>query len=119
MAVILAVEDEPQILSLIKTYLEEGGYEALYASRLNEAEVIVRSALPIDLIFTDINLHGELRGGLLIGEVARHTRPGTPVLYTSGRGVTEAVRFNDGEFLLKPYSETQLVSAVAHLLRKK
>ena len=56
MATILVVEDEPTILLLAESVLQHAGYETLTASTLAEAQAILNSDQPLNLIFTDIQL---------------------------------------------------------------
>jgi DNA-binding NtrC family response regulator len=122
MAAILVVEDEPAILILMESVLKHAGYETLSASTLAEAQSVIQSEQEFDLVFTDINLADQLEGGLQVGQSVRQARPGTPVLYTSGRGLTDGMKslFADpSEFLPKPYTDEQLVEAISRLLRKQ
>lgn len=122
MAVILVVEDEAAILILTESILQEAGYETLTAASLAEAESIINSDRAIHLVFTDVNLGEDHEGGLQVGQVTRQARPNTPVVYTSGRGLTDGMKslfVERSAFLPKPYTNEQLVAAVADLLSGK
>ena len=122
MAVILVIEDETPILVLTESILQQAGYETLTASTLAEAQSIIHSAPEIDLVFTDVNLGEDHEGGLQVGQVIRQSSPETPVVYTSGRGVTDGMKslfVERSSFLPKPYTNEQLVEAVASLLREE
>ena len=80
MANILVVEDEAIVLLNTESVLLDAGYDTVTASSFPQAEAIIQSDQPLDLIFTDINLHDELEGGLKVGKLSH----GIPVLYTSG-----------------------------------
>jgi CheY-like chemotaxis protein len=72
----------------------------------------------ISLLFTDCNMPGDLDGPGLAMEVRRRL-PGLPVLFTSGvRGRVESVG-NDTQsvaFISKPYTSSELNSAISELL---
>jgi DNA-binding NtrC family response regulator len=119
---VLVVEDEAPILVLVESILQEAGYETLSASTLAEAEALIHSDRPIDLVFTDVNLGADHEGGLQVGQTVRQAKPKTPVVYTSGRGLTDGMKnlfVKQSLFLPKPYTNEQLVEAVASLLRKE
>ena len=120
MAIILVVEDEPPVLVLAESLLKQAGYLTIAAGRVAEARPILQSEQELDAIFTDIALADDPEGGLEIGRVAAQERPALPVLYTTGRGVTDTMiqQFvKPSAFLAKPYTGPQLVTAVANLLR--
>ena len=120
MAIILVVEDEPPVLVLAESLLKQAGYLTIAAARVAEARSILESDQELHAIFTDISLADDPEGGLEIGRLAAAKRPGLPVLYTTGRGITDAMiqQFvRPSEFLAKPYSGPQLATAIANLLR--
>jgi CheY-like chemotaxis protein len=120
MAVILVVEDEPQVLSLADSVLIHAGYETVTAATLAEAQAIIQSDKKLDLVFTDITLRDELEGGVQVGQSAS-ARKKLPVVYTSGRPLTDGMKelfVERSIFLPKPYTDEQLVNAIAGLLRE-
>ena len=57
--------------------------------------------------------------GLELGQAAAKIRPGLPIVYTTGRGVTDgmiALFVQPYVFLAKPYTAQQLLTAVSNLL---
>jgi CheY-like chemotaxis protein len=120
MASILVVEDEPTVLVLGESVLQRAGYETLTAGTLAEAQAVIHSDQKLDLVFTDITLPENPEGGLQMGQLVRQARPRVPVLYTSGRALTDGMKelfVERSSFLPKPYTDEQLISAVADLLR--
>jgi CheY-like chemotaxis protein len=59
---------------------------------LAEAQALINSDQKFDLVFTDINLTDGLEGGLQVGQLIRQTREGKPVLYTSGKPLTDGMK---------------------------
>ena len=105
------------ILVHAASVLLNAGYDTVTASSFPQAEAILQSDQPLDLIFTDITLHDELDGGLKVGKLSQ----GIPVLYTSGKPVTKAIRACFAEpsaFLPKPYGDHQVVESVVELLKR-
>lgn len=117
MATILIVEDKTTLLILAESVLRSAGYETVSASNRSEAGAILRSDRHIDVVATDISLGDDDRdGGLELAQTAAKARPGTPVLYVSGRALTDGMKelfVERSSFLEKPYTDEQLVSAVA------
>jgi hypothetical protein len=68
----------------------------------------------------NIGLGEELDGGLKIARTASQEHPGIPVLYVSGRPLTDGMQalfVEPNAFLPKPYTDDQLVGGVSSLLR--
>jgi CheY-like chemotaxis protein len=121
--VVLVVEDEVVLLLVAASVLQDAGYDTVSASTVAEAVTIIEDpAQKIDLLFTDLGLADEMDGGLVVGQTIAKSRPGLPVVYTSGRGVTDNIIklfVEPSKFIPKPYTDNQLVSAAADLLCAK
>jgi DNA-binding response OmpR family regulator len=117
--VILVVEDDHLIQSIVEEALTDGGFEIVVASSGKQAmESLDTSGGKFQALVTDINLSGDKLNGW---EVARHARkisPDFPVVYMSGdsaedwasQGVPNSI------MLAKPFAPAQLVTAVSQLL---
>jgi DNA-binding NtrC family response regulator len=120
MLVVLIVEDEAAVLLLAESVLQAVGYETISASTVGEAIALIKDAdRKIDLLFTDLGLQDRIEGGLEVGRAAANSRPGLPVVYTTGCGVTDAMmeRFIEpNRYIPKPYTNRQLLNAVTDLL---
>jgi DNA-binding NtrC family response regulator len=120
-ATVLLVEDDAPVLILAESVLQHNGYETISASTLAEAEAILQSDAKFDIVATDIGLGDELDGGLHLAAIAARGRPGTAVLYVSGRPMTDGMRamlVEPSKFLPKPYTDDQLVGGISALLRE-
>ena len=120
MVTVVIVEDEPMLLVLAESVIQSNGNKTLSASSLVEAKAIVESAQEIDLLFTDLTLGDDTDGGIDVANLLAHARPETPVVYTSGRELTDGLKtlfVENSEFLPKPYTETQIVQCFAKVLK--
>jgi DNA-binding NtrC family response regulator len=116
MAIVLIVEDEEQVRVLAESYLQEQGHQTVSAASAEEALAVLGVTKRVDLLFTDIGLHDDLRAGLELAKQAVERRPELKVLYTTGQGATDGMMamFVAGSVLLpKPYTVDQLQQSLA------
>lgn len=116
MAIVLIVEDEEQVRVLAESCLNEQGHRTVSAATPEEALAALEVTDHIDLLFTDIGLHGDLQAGLHLARQVAERRPGIGVLYTTGQGVTDGMNamLVEGSALLpKPYTVDQLQRSLA------
>lgn len=111
------VEDEPTVLALAASNIEEIGYATLSAANSREALALLDEGASIEVLFTDINMPDGPDGadGLELARRAVELRPGLRVIYTTGGGLTDGRRalfVEGGAFLPKPYTRDQLIEAV-------
>jgi PAS domain S-box-containing protein len=118
-AVILTVDDNPEVRATVVVQLQGLGYRVREADNAHSALQILDSMDRIDLLFTDIIMPGGLNGKELATK-ARSRRPDLKVLFTSGFPGTSTgpgTRFDDGDVLLsKPYRKHDLAKAVEAIL---
>jgi len=116
--VILVIEDEQDIQSLIEDALTEGGFESAIAASGEEAVTLLTGYKgKYRALITDINLKGRL-SGWDVAQRAREIEPDFPVVYMSGaaagdwtsKGVPNSI------MLAKPFAPAQLLTAVSTLL---
>jgi two-component system, response regulator PdtaR len=118
MGVVLVVDEEQCEGVLGAAVLEYAGHQPLLAASAAQALVVVADT-PIDLLFTEIAMRTDVRGGLVLAQRAVQLRPALPVLYTTARGVTFEMRslfVPRFGFLAKPYGAKDLIKAVANAL---
>jgi DNA-binding NtrC family response regulator len=116
MATILLVEDEDQVRLLAESYLEEQGHRVLSAGTSDGALAILHTKTGIDLLFTDLDLKGDIHAGINLADEAIKILPQLRVLYTTGRAITDGMkaRFVTGSAVLeKPYTVDQLRSGLS------
>jgi PAS domain S-box-containing protein len=116
---ILVVEDDLKVQSTVTDTLVGLGYNVLKADDAQQALVVVRSGVHIDLVFTDIVMPGPLRSPDMARQAVQ-ILPGLKVLFTSGytqNAIVHGGRLDPGvELLSKPYSREQLAQKIRQLL---
>jgi DNA-binding NtrC family response regulator len=113
---VLVVEDEPMIRMVAADALADGGIMAWEAGDASEALEVLDQHPRIGVVFTDVNMPGDVDGLGLAHEVSV-IRPDVKVIVTSGaRAVPDADLPDHGTFLPKPYLTDQLVSLVTEKL---
>ena len=116
---ILVVEDDAAVRATVADTLTELGYRVLRASDGESALTIIRSGVPIDLLFTDVVMPGPVPSTEMV-RLAREILPGIHILHTSGftsNAIVHGDRLDAGINLLgKPYSREELAKKLRHLL---
>ena len=79
---ILAVDDEPDLRSLLRILLKNKGYEVLEAASGEEAVALVRSEPRIDLVIMDIMMPG-LNGVQACAEIRKFST--VPMLFLTAK----------------------------------
>ena len=111
-AVILVVEDELFVRMIAADVLVEHGMIVLEAGCADEALALIEAEDRIDLLFTDINMPGEL-DGLELAAIARRRRPDLKLIVTSGgTNMTTDDVPDHGVFIPKPYDARVLTQVV-------
>ncbi len=115
---ILIVEDEPELVSVLKSYLEQANFEVFTAYRGDTGLSIWEERDP-DLVILDLNLPG--MDGL---DVARHIRRhgNTPIVMLTAR-VEETdqligLELGADDYITKPFSPRVVVAKVRAVLRR-
>src|ERR1700726_1852358 len=113
--VVLIVEDEALVRMTALDMIEEAGFEILEATNADEAILLLEARRDITVVFTDIEMPGSMNG-LRLAEAIRGRWPPIKIIATSGHCV---VRDGDlpsgGLFLAKPYSLSQISSALREI----
>jgi DNA-binding response OmpR family regulator len=117
-APILVVDDDPKIVTLVRTYLEREGFSVVTAGDGRTALSAVGASRP-RLIVLDIMLP-EL-DGLALMRILRE-RSEVPIVLLSARGSTAdrvyGIHEGADDYLVKPFSPAELVVRVKAVLRR-
>jgi CheY-like chemotaxis protein len=117
--VILVVEDDQTIQSVIEEALSDGGFEITIASSGEQAVELMGAANPqFRAVVTDINLGRNRMDGWDVARHARESKPDMPIIYMTGDSADEwaSKGVPNSILLCKPFAPAQLVTAVAQLL---
>ena len=116
---IVLVEDEENLNSLIKTYLEKAGYEVI--SYLDGEEAIENINMDAHLWILDIMLGGDISGYDIIKKIRENDRV-VPVIFTSARDKELdkiiGLELGSDDYITKPYSPKELVLRVGNIMRR-
>ncbi|MGW8317699.1 MAG: response regulator [Candidatus Promineifilaceae bacterium] len=127
MKTILVVDDEPEIVRVVRGYLEQAGFRVLTAGNGPSALAAFRSERP-DLVVLDLNLPAVTAGSSNGLDVARSIRQmsgqvgATPIIMLTAR-VEETDRIlglelGADDYVTKPFSPRELVARVRAVLRR-
>ena len=113
---ILVVEDEAIIRMVAVDILSDQGLAVYEAGCAAEALTLIADHPDIALLFTDINMPGEMDGMALAATVFA-TQPQIALIVTSGgQTLTDADVPDDGVFLPKPYRADHLMALAGRQL---
>jgi DNA-binding response OmpR family regulator len=116
--VILVVEDDAPVQTIVEEALTDGGFEPAIAASGEEAVTLLMGIKgKYRALVTDVQLRGVM-DGWEVAKRAREIDPEFPIVYMTGghaaewpsRGVPNSI------LLEKPFAPAQLVTAVSNLL---
>ncbi len=113
---VLVVEDEILISNLVADVLSASGFFVHEVTTADEALQYLGSGADIDVLFTDINLPGDMNGAELAARV-RELRPEMPIVYASGRYKLSDVSplVPRSLFMAKPYDPNDVCALLTRL----
>jgi len=115
---ILVVDDEPQIVRLVRAYLEETGFRVVIASDGEQALYVARQEMP-DLVVLDILMpHVD---GLEFTRRIRRERNVPIVMLTARAEETDRIvglELGADDYVTKPFSPRELVARIRAVLRR-
>lgn len=118
MSTILLVDDEPQILEILSSYLQKEGYHVLTAQTGKEA-VEMATTITLTCIILDLMLP-DLSGEEVCVQIRKESR--VPILMlTAKSGEADRIRgltIGADDYLIKPFSPRELVARVRAVMRR-
>ncbi len=116
---ILVVDDSALTLEVIRRNLEAAGYEIFTAPSV-EAAIAFLEQQSVDLVITDIKM--PKISGLELLKYVKENVKGTEIMiitgYPSIKGAVEAVKDGAENYLVKPFTDEELLAAVSKMLEK-
>jgi DNA-binding response OmpR family regulator len=117
-ATVLVVEDDPEMRSLLRAFLQRDGYRVIEEARGDRAQLLVESER-LDAAIVDKEIPG--LNGLELLSVLRHRRPEVPVILITAFGgptvAAEALRRGARYYVEKPFRVTTILEAVEGLVK--
>ena len=118
---VLVVDDDPHTLRFVLDALSDAGYTVLVTDRHHELSRIIGVERP-DLVLLDLVLPG-VDGIELMEGVPALANPDLPVIFISGYGrdetIARALESGAADYIVKPFSPTELVARVRSALRRR
>lgn len=115
---VLVVDDDPKIATLVRLYLERAGFEVATAADGLSALRMMREREPA-LIVLDLMLPG--LEGTAVARIARE-EAGTPVVMLTALGATRhrvnGLEAGADDYVAKPFEPSELVARVRAVLRR-
>lgn len=117
---LLLIEDEPSVVSFIRRYLTEAGYDVSVALD-GLAGLQMATDNTFQLIILDVMLPG--MNGIAVCKELRKQQDSTPILMLTALGSTENVvaGLDSGadDYLVKPFKQAELLARIRSLLRRQ
>ena len=119
MYTVCLVEDEVDLASLIKTYLEKAGYNVVSFAKGSDAINYIGNVVHIWIL--DIMLGDDINGYDIIKEIRKHDET-VPVIFTSARDQDLdkilGLELGSDDYITKPYSSKELVLRVNKIIKR-
>jgi DNA-binding response OmpR family regulator len=117
---VLVVDDDPQVVRLLRVNLELEGYDVVSAADGTQALEAVASQRP-DLVVCDVMMPG-MDGTEVVRRLRRENET-LPVVMLSAKAMRSdmerGLEAGADEYVTKPFDPTELIEVVDRLLRRK
>jgi len=115
--VVLVVEDDPLLRMGIVDHLEDEDFTVLEAANADEAIAILSGNTTIQVLFTDIDMPGEMNG-IRLAAAVRDRWPPIKIVVTSGHKLPFANDLPIGaQFFAKPYNPDTIATTLRGMAR--
>jgi len=113
---VLLVEDDLLVSAVVAEELRDYGFDVHEATTGESAMACLEAEAGIDILFTDVNLGGNVDGTELAVR-ARQLRPDLPIVYSSGRHAAFGLKgmVTRSLFVPKPYRPAEVCVLLARL----
>ena len=119
---LLLIDDDPNLILLVKDYLEFRGYKVITAANGREALEILEQQIP-DMIICDVMMP-EMDGYTFVENVRQEQKTSSiPVLFLSAKGQSQdrvkGLNIGADVYMVKPFEPEELVAQVDAALKQK
>lgn len=116
---VLAVDDDPQLLRLLRRLLDEAGFKPVLTSDPAEAVKLVELE-DVDLVLLDLKLP-RVNGFELLQRIREFS--GVPIIFLTASNTEEdavrALQMGADDYVTKPFSASELVARIGTALRRR
>jgi DNA-binding NarL/FixJ family response regulator len=118
---LLLIDDDPNLILLVKDYLEFRGYEVITAENGREALEVLEGSAP-DMIICDVMMP-EMDGYSLVSTIRSEPKTSwIPVLFLSAKGQSQdrvkGLNIGADVYMVKPFEPEELVAQVESSLKQ-
>jgi DNA-binding NarL/FixJ family response regulator len=118
---LLLIDDDPNLILLVKDYLEFRGYDVITAENGREALEVLESSTP-DMIICDVMMP-EMDGYSLVSAIRSEPKTSwIPVLFLSAKGQSQdrvkGLNIGADVYMVKPFEPEELVAQVESSLKQ-
>ena len=118
---LLLIDDDPNLIVLVKDYLEFRGYQVLTAENGREALEVLEQQIP-DLIICDIMMP-EMDGYTFVEQLRQNSKTNwIPVVFLSAKGQSQdrvkGLNIGADVYMVKPFEPEELVAQVESSLKQ-
>lgn len=118
---LLLIDDDPNLILLVKDYLEFRGYEVITAENGREALEVLEQEIP-DMIICDVMMP-EMDGYAFVNQVRQDERTSwIPILFLSAKGQSQdkikGLNIGADVYMVKPFEPEELVAQVEASLKQ-
>lgn len=118
---LLLIDDDPNLILLVKDYLEFRGYEVITAENGREALEVLEQEIP-DMIICDVMMP-EMDGYQFVNQVRQDDRTSwIPILFLSAKGQSQdkikGLNIGADVYMVKPFEPEELVAQVEASLKQ-
>jgi two-component system, response regulator PdtaR len=115
-SVILVVEDDPIIRMSALRFGADAGFEAIEASNVDEAILILEARSDIQLVFIDVGMPGTM-DGIKLAHYVRGRWPPVKLIVASGKVIADESHLPAGaRFFSKPCRDSAIVGTMIAML---
>lgn len=116
---VLVVDDEPLVRMLGTDVLEDAGFVVVEAGNAAEALQTLEAHPEVSVLFTDVNMPGEMNG-IDLAQRVNERRPDVRLLIASGQASPRRDELPDGSvFLRKPWDPEAVVERIRSMLEPR